>query len=344
MKSSMKAMRLHAFGQPLVLEEIDVPVPGPGDVIVQTRVCGIDGTDLKLLDGFGYTPQLPFVMGHEIAGAVADVGRDVTEVQPGDRIIVYNFGICGHCPYCLTYREQLCVNMRGVVGVLNLPGGYAEYVCVPARQVVRLPDNVAWADGAVCCDAGLTAFHALERSHARLGETVVIIGIGGVGSFLTQLARNAGLRVIAVDQAAEREAWALENGAHEFLASTGIDVAEAVRERTNSLGADCVIDVVGKETTLRDGVNALRRGGRLVVVGYTPDLYPVSGKQMAQNELELIGTRAGRRQDLRTCVGLVADGAIQSIVRYQYPLAEVNEALAHLRSGTALGRIVLTMN
>ncbi len=339
----MKAARLHAFGQPLVLEDVPDPVPGADDVLVQTHVCGIDGTDLKLLDGFGYTPELPFVMGHEIAGVVADVGRNVSDVHAGDRVIVYNFLVCGHCPYCLTYREQLCVNMRGVVGVLKAPGGYGEFVRVPARQVVCLPDHVAWADGAICCDAGLTAFHALDRSQARIGETVVIIGIGGVGAVLTQLARRAGLHVVAVDHAAEREAWALENGAHEFLDSTRVNVADAVRERTHGLGADCVIDVVGKETTLRDGVNALRRGGRLVVVGYTPDLYPISGKQLAQNELELIGTRAGRRQDLRACVELVADGAIQSIVRYQYPLEQANVALDHLRSGTALGRIVLTL-
>lgn len=340
----MKAAVLYQFGSPLRIQEIPTPVPAADEVLVQTKVCGIDGTDLKLLDGFGYTPELPFIMGHEIAGVVSEVGSGVTDFKPGDRVIVYNFLICGKCFFCLTHREQLCINMRGVMGVLNANGGYAEYVKVPARQLVRLPENVSWADGAICCDAGLTALHALERSRLRLGETVVIIGIGGVGSFLTQLASLAGAHIIAVDRAATRETWAYENGADTFMnASESDDLASAVRKHTNGMGVDCVIDVVGKEETMTFGLNALRRGGRMVVVGYTPEHLPLPGKQLAQNELEVIGTRAGRRQDLSDCVQLVAQGGLRfSIVRYQYPLEQANQALDHLRTGEALGRIVLT--
>jgi propanol-preferring alcohol dehydrogenase len=338
----MKAAVLHQFGMPLAIQDMPTPVPAEDEVLVQTMACGVDGTDLKLLDGFGYTPELPFVMGHEIAGVVSETGKDVTDFKRGDRVVVYNFLICGKCVFCLTHREQLCVNMRGVMGVLHASGGYAEYVKVPARQLVRLPDDVDWADGAICCDAGLTALHALERSRLRLGENVVIIGIGGVGSFLTQLASLAGARVIAVDRAGARETWAYENGADTFLLSDD-NLAPTVRELTAGLGADCVIDVVGKEETMSEGLNALRRGGRMVVVGYTPDHLPLPGKQLAQNELEVIGTRAGRRQDLSDCVRLVAQGGLRfSIVRYQYSLERVNEALDTLRAGEALGRIVLT--
>lgn len=337
----MKAAVLHQFGMPLTIQDIPTPVPAEDEVLVQTMSCGIDGTDLKLLDGFGYTPELPFIMGHEIAGVVSEVGKDVTDYQAGVRVIVYNFLICGKCFFCLTHREQLCVNMRGVTGVLNATGGYAEYVKVPARQLVRLPENVSWEDGATCCDAGLTALHALERSRLSLGETVMIIGIGGVGSALTQLAHQAGARVIAVDRSPAREVWAYENGAHTFLPASA-DIPAAVRELTGGMGADCVIDVVGKEETMTYGLNSLRRGGRMVIVGYTPDHLPLPGKQLAQNELEVIGTRAGRRHDLSTCVRLFAEGRLKSIVRYQYPLEQVNEALDHLRTGEALGRIVLT--
>jgi propanol-preferring alcohol dehydrogenase len=338
----MKAAVLYQFGMPLRVQEVDTPVPADDEVLVQTIACGIDGTDLKLLDGFGYTPELPFIMGHEIAGVVSETGKSVTDFKSGDRVIVYNFLICGRCVFCLTHREQLCVNMRGVMGVLYANGGYAEYVKVPARQLVRLPENVSWADGAICCDAGLTALHALERSRLRLGETVVIIGIGGVGSFLTQLASLAGARVIAVDRVAARETWAYENGADDFLVSDA-NLAAAIRDLTGSLGADCVIDVVGTEATMTQGLNALRRGGRMIVVGYTPDHLPMPGKQLAQNELEVIGARAGRRQDLSDCVRLVASGGLKfSIIRHQYPLEQVNDALERLRTGEVLGRIVLT--
>jgi 2-desacetyl-2-hydroxyethyl bacteriochlorophyllide A dehydrogenase len=339
----MKAAVLHEFGQPLTIEEVEGPSPGTGEVVLQTMACGIDGTDLKLCDGFGYSPELPFVMGHEIAGIVSNVAHDVGGFQVGDRVVVYNFLFCGHCVFCLTHREQLCPNMRGVMGVLKRHGGYAEYVSVPAQQLVRIPDNVSWEDAAVSCDAALTAVHALERSRLRLGETAVIIGIGGVGSVLVQLARLAGVRVIAVDHDPRRAQWAEENGAHHFLDSSGdADIPLAVRDLTDGLGAPCVIDVVGKEVTMQAGFNSLQRGGRMVVVGYTPDHYPVSGKQLAQNELELIGTRAGRRQDLINALSLMAAGQLRSIVRYRYALEQANEALATLRSGAALGRTVLT--
>jgi alcohol dehydrogenase, propanol-preferring len=339
-RGMMKAAVLREFSQPLTIEEMPVPTLAADEVLIQTKVCGIDGTDLKLLDGFGYTPELPFIMGHEIAGVVSELGADVSDFKLGDRVIVYNFLICGKCCFCLTHREQLCVNMRGVMGVLMAHGGFAEYVKVPARQLVRLPENVAWEDGAICCDAGLTALHALERSRLRLGETVVIIGIGGVGSFLTQLASRSEAYIIAVDRTAARETWAYENGADVYLNAS--DLPAAVREITGGLGADCVIDVVGTTETMTNGLNALRRGGRMVVVGYTPDSLPLPGKQLAQNELEVIGTRAGRRQDLSDCVRLVAEGGLRfSIVKHQYPLEQVNEALAHLRTGEVLGRIVL---
>jgi propanol-preferring alcohol dehydrogenase len=339
----MKTAVLHEFGQPLTIEELKRPSPGNDEVVLQTMACGIDGTDLKLCDGFGYTPELPFVMGHEIAGIVSDVGQDVNGFQAGDRVAVYNFLFCGHCVFCLTNREQLCANMRGVMGVLKRHGGYAGYVSVPARQLVRIPDNVAWEDAAVSCDAALTAVHALERSRLRLGETVAVIGIGGVGSVLVQLAHLAGARVIAIDQDSDRAQWAAENGAHYFLdSSSDTDIPQTVRDLTDGLGAARVIDVVGKEVTMNVGLNSLQRGGCIVIVGYTPEQYPLSGKQLAQNELEVIGTRAGRRQDLINALSLMAAGQLRSIVRYQYALEDVNEALAHLRSGAARGRIVLS--
>ena len=121
----MKAALLHEFGKPLRIERVPQPQPGAGEVLVRARACGIDGTDLKLLDGFGYVPELPFVMGHEIAGEVASVGAGVSDFAPGDRVAVYNFLTCGTCRYCRSFRDQLCLNMGGIVGVL----GCARRLC-----------------------------------------------------------------------------------------------------------------------------------------------------------------------------------------------------------------------
>ena len=337
----MKAAILRAFKQPLQWQEVETPTPKPDEVLVQIMACGIDGTDLKLLDGFGYTPELPFIIGHEVAGIVVEAGELVTEFVPGDRVIIYNFTTCGECLPCRSFREQICVNMGGVLGAKDRHGGYAEYVSIPARQLVRVSEQVSWPDSAVCCDAGMTAFHAVDRARLRLGESVLIIGVGGVGSMAVQLAKAAGARVFAVELSETKAMWARQLGADEVLNPSKLDIPAAVRARTDGLGVDCVIDIVGQTETMGAGINSLRHGGRLVIVGYTPDHYPVEGKYLAQNELEIVGTRAGRKQDLIDVSRLMAAGKIRSIVTQTFPMEEANGALAVLRSGDILGRIVL---
>ena len=337
----MKAAVLHKFGERLTIEEIPRPQPGVGEALVKVRACGIDGTDLKLLDGFGYVPELPFIMGHEVSGEVVEVSADVCDFAPGDRVVIYNFVTCGACVYCRTFRDQLCINMRGIVGVLDVPGGFAEYVCLPASQLILLPEEVSWADGATCCDAGMTALHAVERADVEMGETVMVIGIGGVGSIVTQLLAASGVEVIAVDIDAAKEEWAREQGASAFMPAGSAARGGQRPDVSALIDVDRVIDIVGLEKSMAAGFNSLRRGGRMVVVGYTPELFPLSGKELAQNEKEVIGTRAGRRNDLRRCLELYAAGKLRSIVRRQYVLEQVNEALAELRAGVT-GRIVLT--
>ena len=337
----MKASILYEFNQPLLWQETDRPTPGPTEVLIQVMACGIDGTDLKLLSGFGYTPDLPFIMGHEIAGVIAEVGDHVIDFKLGEWVIAYNFTTCGECLPCLTAHEQLCVNMGSILGVKGKNGGYAEYVVVPERQLVRISPGVTWTDAAICCDAGLTAFHAVDRSRLKVGETVLIIGIGGVGSVAVQVAKAAGACVFAVEVSAEKEAWAREMGADETLNPSRVDIPATVRELTNGFGVDCVIDIVGQSATIGDGINALRHGGRLLLVGYTPDYYALEGKYLAQNELELLGTRAGRKQDLINAVSFMASDKAKSIVTQTFPMKEANEALATLRYGEVCGRIVL---
>ena len=193
----------------------------------------------------------------------------------------------------------------------------------------------------MCCDAGITAFHAVDRAEVSLGETVVVIGVGGVGSVVTQLAKAAGAFVIAVDRLAVKVARGLEMGADVVLNASETEVETEIRELTNGLGADCVIDVVGNKETLTYGVNTLRHGGRLLVVGYTPELYELSGRQIAQNELMIFGSRCGRLRDLASAVRLAAEGKIKSIVTDLYPLEKINDALDDLRASKVLGRAVL---
>ena len=308
---------------------------------MQVMACGIDGTDLKILQGFGYTPQLPAIIGHEVAGVVTEAGERVIGFKPGDRVVIYNFINCGECPQCRAGRDQICSYLKGVTGAKGVQGGYAEYIVVKSSQLVRLPETVSWPDGATCCDAGLTSVHSLDRARLMLGESVLVIGTGGVGSVTLQLAKAVGAHVIAVNRSDKRRQWALDIGADVVLDSSKVDVPAAVRELTGGLGVDCVLDVVGNQETMACGAAALRHGGRLVIVGYTPETYPVEGKYFAQNELELIGTRAGSKQDLIRTVQLMANGTFRSIVTDVFPMEHANEALTCLADGRSNGRVVL---
>ena len=337
----MKAAVLEKFGQPLVWRDMPDPNPATNEVVIAVRACGIDGTDLKLLEGFGYEPELPFVPGHEVAGEIESVGSEVSDLQPGTPVIIYNFETCGACPLCLDGRTQLCLNMGGVLGVLKTHGGMAEKIKVPARQVVPFDRVVPWVDAATCCDAGLTAHHAVDRAGLNPGETVLVIGAGGVGSFVVQLVRRANARPFVAELGEAKQAWALDKGAEAVLDGNATSWNANLQSFGVEFGVDCVLDIVGTETTIKAGLEALRPGGRLVLVGYTPDALIAEGKFLAQREIQILGTRAGAPSDLKSAVMLLADGALKSIVTRTYPMEQANEALALLRSGQANGRIVL---
>ncbi|MXZ24778.1 MAG: alcohol dehydrogenase catalytic domain-containing protein [Caldilineaceae bacterium SB0665_bin_21] len=337
----MLAAVLERFGAPLVWREVPALAPEPHEVVLAVRACGIDGTDLKLMEGFGYEPELPFVPGHEIAGVVDSVGADVDDLEPGTKAIVYNFETCGVCALCRVGRTQLCQNMGSVMGVLKAQGGMAEYVKVSARQVVPVSAALAWVDAATCCDAGLTAHHAVDRAALQAGETALVVGAGGVGSFVVQLVSRAGARAIVAELGEAKQSWAREMGAVAVLDGAAPSWSADLQAVGAGDGVDCVLDIVGTRTTMRAGLAALRPGGRMVLVGYTPDDLQAAGKNLAQRELQILGTRAGTRRDLEAAASLLADGSLHSIVTRTFPMEHVNLALALLRSGQANGRIVL---
>lgn len=337
----MHAAVLERFGEPLVWREMPVPEPAPHEVVLAVRACGIDGTDLKLMDGFGYEPELPFVPGHEIAGVVDTVGSDVADLRLGTPAIVYNFETCGVCALCRVGRTQLCLDMGSVMGVLEAHGGMAEYVKVSARQVVPVSSALSWVDAATCCDAGLTAHHAVERAALVDGETVLVVGAGGVGSYAVQLVHRAGARPIVAELGDAKQAWARNMGADAVLDGAARSWTADLQAIGAGDGVDCVLDIVGTRATMQAGLAALRPGGRMVLVGYTPDDLQAAGKNLAQRELQILGTRAGTRRDLEAAAGLLADGSLRSIVTRTFPMEDVNSALALLRSGQANGRIVL---
>lgn len=337
----MRAAVLHAIGQPLRIQDVPIPSIGPEDVLVRSMACGICGTDLHIRDGWGYTPALPFIMGHEVAGIVAKTGEKVTRFTVGDRVVPNNFFTCGSCFYCRTNRETQCVQLDGILGVLKHAGGYAEYFAIPARQLFPLPDTIPFTEGGVIADAVVTAVHAVRRGRVAPGETVVIISIGGCSAAAIQVCKAYGARVISVVRSRRKAQRAHDLGADATIDSRDGDAKIALKELAERFNVACVIDGVGTAETLGLGMQTLTNGGRLVVLGYSQERYPIDPRQVAVRELEVIGTRSGGREDTVEAIRLVGSPGWKPIVTDTYPLEEVESAHATMRAATALGRIAL---
>jgi alcohol dehydrogenase, propanol-preferring len=338
----MKAAVLKQLKEPIQIENVPTPIVGSFDVLVQTKACGICGTDIHIWEGWGYTPDLPFVMGHEPSGIVAEVGDCVTRFNQGDRVVTNNFYTCGQCFYCRTNRETQCENLDGILGVLKHWGGYGEYFSIPERQLFHLPENISFTEGAVIADAVVTATHAVERARLTAGEDVVVIGVGGCGSAVAQISRFHGAAVLGLDISDAKITHIQHYYKIPAANIRNTDPKEFIFDHTQGKGALCAIDTVGNEESLRMGMDILRRGGRLVILGYTQQHYPLDPRQMAVNEMELIGTRSGGRQCTVNAIQFVSDNRWIPIVTNLFPIEEVNEALQVMKRGEALGRIALT--
>jgi len=315
-------------------------------VLVRVLACGVCRTDLKIVAGqmsFSRAQRLPHVPGHEVTGEVVAPGPGV-QLPMGRRVVVYNYWGCGVCAHCVGGEEPLCDDLRGWVG-FTTPGGFQEFLVVPASHVLPLPDSVPPEEGAAMSCALGTGYRAvITRGQARVGETVVVMGVGGVGLHALQFARLAGARTVAVDISEAKLLAARRLGADGVAM---VEKAEAVvREATRGRGADLVVDCVGTGEATRRALTLLRKGGRIVQVGYTTDAahYPViPTDQTALHEIAIVGSRYVTRSELARAIDLVARGQVRPVISEVLDLAQANEALARVRADQAAGRIVLTV-
>ena len=337
----MKAALMREYHRPLELIEAPVPeVTWPADVLVRIGGAGVCATDLHAIEGLmepaGVT--LPLVLGHENAGWVEEVGSGVTTVSKGDAVLVYPPYSCGLCVPCRRGNDMLCV--RHEFTGLSVDGGFADYVLVSERSLIRLPDGVEPAEVAPHADAGLTAYHAVRRlAHLAVpGSTAVVIGVGGVGHIALQLVRELGSSTtVAVDTDERRRRLAAELGADEVL--DGRAPVEGVRELTGGRGADLVFDFVGTDQTHADAVAMLARGGTYSVIGYGGTVSVPSGA-LVGDEHAVVGNLVGTWIDLWELLQLHATGRLV-LKTEAHPLDSVNEVLAKLRDGEVTGRAVL---
>ena len=337
----MKAALMREYHQPLEL--VDRPRPElahPTDVIVRIGGAGVCATDLHAIEGLmepaGVT--LPRVLGHENAGWVEEVGAGVSTVSEGDAVLVYPPYSCGLCVACRRGNDMHCA--RHQFTGLSVDGGFAEYVVVSERSLVQLPAGVEPAAVAPHADAGLTAYHAVNRlAHLAVpGSTAVVIGVGGVGHIALQLVRELGSSaVVAIDTDERRRRLAAELGADEVIDESA--PVATVRELTDGRGADLVFDFVGTDQTHADSVGMLARGGTYSVIGYGGTISIPSGA-LVVNEHSVVGNLVGTWVDLYELLELHVAGKVM-LKTELHPLDSVNDVLAKLRDGEVTGRAVL---
>ena len=334
----MKAAVLREYHRPLEFVERPVPeLSHPTSVLVRIGGAGVCATDLHAIEGLmepaGVT--LPRILGHENAGWVEEVGAGVTTVAEGNAVLVYPPYSCGLCVACRRGNDMHCV--RHEFTGLSVDGGFADYVVVSERSLLRLPVGLEPAAVAPHADAGLTAYHAVRRlAHLAVpGSTAVVIGVGGVGHIALQLLRELGSStVIAVDIDDRRRRLAAELGADEV-----VDGADAVREATDGRGADIVFDFVGTDPTHTDSAAMLARGGTYSVIGYGGTISIPSGA-LVVNEHSVVGNLVGTWVDLYELLQLHAAGKV-TLKTEVHPLDAVNDVLAKLHDGEVTGRAVL---
>jgi alcohol dehydrogenase, propanol-preferring len=340
----MRAARISA-DLSLRLDDVRVPAAGPGEALVRIHAAGVCGTDLHILDGMIKPERYPMTIGHEAAGVVESVSG-APGLAAGDRVAVYNKLFCGWCEQCLAGRHNICDTEPGQLG-FNTDGGDAEYVAVPARNLVQVPESVDLATAAVLTCAGMTAVHATKTSRLRLGETAAVDGIGGVGVLVVQAARQAGARVIAVADSEDKRKLAISHGAADgVVIGSGDDylnLPAAVREMTGGRGADVFFELVGTTESMGAGVRCLAKGGRFVATGYTDQPLSIHPIEFILAETSLVATVAATRKDLEDAIRLAATGAMTVPVAARYPLERVTDALDALRKRAVLGRQVLDL-
>jgi D-arabinose 1-dehydrogenase-like Zn-dependent alcohol dehydrogenase len=341
--AQMRAMAVVDYARPLERLTLPRPSPGPGEVLVRVLYCGVCYSDFKTVTGrMAYSARLPLphVAGHEISGEVAATGPGVT-LPVGQRVVVYIYWGCGACRACRLGLEPLCAAPRGWVG-FTTPGGFQEYLVVPASHVLPLPASVPpERAAALSCATGTSYRAVVTRGQVRPGETALVIGAGGVGLHTVQLARAAGARVLAVDVDARKLDAARACGA----AATALadDAAAAwVRQHTAGAGADVVFDCAGRGASLALASAAVAPAGRVVLVGYTVgERYPIPSAETTLGEISYLGSRYVLRHELARAIQLVADGVIAPVVDSVLDLEEANRAFARLQGEGAAGRIVL---
>jgi len=340
----MKAVRMVQVGKPL--ENFDIPVPtiGEKDILVRVRAAGICHSDAHYRAGRSRVYPLPLTLGHEVSGVVEKLGSQVDNVKVGDRVCLHYVVSCGDCYYCMSGNEQFCPKYL-MLGH-HTDGGFAEFISVPSRNAVLLPEEISFEAGATLMCASATAFHALSKSRLKVGETAAVFGVGGLGMSAIQLAKAFGaIDVYAVDVNEDKLAMAYSYGAIPVNAANVDPVAE-IKRLTGGKGVDVAVELIGHPQTIRQSLQCLGVMGRTVIAGITEKAVQIDTYyELLGNEAEMIGSNDHLLTELHKVVELARRKILDTtgIVTRTVPLdaAAVNQTLDNLEKGGSDVRTVV---
>ncbi|MDH5803658.1 MAG: zinc-binding dehydrogenase [Gemmatimonadota bacterium] len=338
----MKAAVFHGPNRPLEITEVPTPKPGPGEALIRVAGCGLCHTDLHYLDhGVKTFKEPPLILGHEAAGFVEDVGPGGDQGLVTNPVLIPAVLSCGRCSFCRAGRENLCDEM--VMLGNNIDGAYAEYVVVPVSDLVPVPENLVLEQACVIADAISTPYHAVtKRGRVKMGNTVAVVGCGGVGLNVVQCAVAAGASVIAVDVSAERLSQARVMGADETVNPNEVERLDKHIRKLTGGGVDVAFEAIGKPDTIVSAYGLLRRGGRLCVIGYSHEPVTLSAAKLMYYELEVVGSLGCGGGEYPEIIKLVSEGKLKldPVVSGTLPLEEINDGLDRLRRGEGVRWVV----
>ncbi|MCA1467517.1 alcohol dehydrogenase AdhP [Bradyrhizobium sp. IC3195] len=336
---TMKAAIVKQFGKPLVIEDVPVPQPGPGEVLVKVKACGVCHTDLHAASGdWPVKPVPPFIPGHEAAGIVAALGPGVKNLKVGDAVgVAWLHDACMSCEYCETGWETLCEHQHNTGYSVN--GGFAEYVIASAAFAAKLPATIDFAAIAPILCAGVTTYKGLKETEAKPGEWVVISGIGGLGHVAIQYAKAMGLKVAAVDIAEDKLELARETGADLAVNALADGAVEKVLTASGG-GAHGVLVTAVSTAAFAQAFKMVRRKGTVSLVGLPPGEFPTPIFDVVLKRITVRGSIVGTRRDLDEAIAFAADGKVKAEVT-KVPLAAINDVFDRMKAGKIDGRMVL---
>ena len=335
-----KVARFYRVGELVKVEDNPLPRLDPDEILLKIRAASVCHSDVHVVSGT-IPVNGPVVLGHEIAGDIDQLGEKAENMKKGDRAIVHFVTPCGDCNFCLTGNTNVCRNINSLpMYGFSTDGGYAQYMKVNYKRLVKLPSELPYEFGSTLCCAGVTALHAVKAAgKIKLGDIIAVYGTGGVGMYILQIAKLCGATTIAVGRSEDKLQMAQQSfGADAAVNVTKEKLTDGIKRITGDKGVNAVFDFVVNTESIENSTKVLANTGRLILVGIGSEPVVVNPKRLTFKEASVVGSSVGSKEELQLLVDLASSGRLKGVANARHRLNEVNEVLTALKEGKVLGR------